>query len=96
MNRCPKNFKTLLRTVNSRAVYRLVNFTPSDQKGFADKSLLETYSAERLPVISEMLEVTTSLLNKTITSGDVAIGQSPILFMLGISCRFSTRICDFS
>ncbi|KAG1845152.1 FAD-binding monooxygenase [Suillus subluteus] len=34
------------------------------QKGFADKSLLETYSAERLPVISEMLGVTTSILDK--------------------------------
>ncbi|KAG1734178.1 FAD binding domain-containing protein [Suillus lakei] len=63
-------------------------------KGLSDKSLLETYSAERLPVISEMLEMTTSILNKAITSGDVSIGRTPILFMLGINCRFSSIALD--
>ncbi|KAG1821882.1 FAD binding domain-containing protein [Suillus subaureus] len=64
------------------------------QKGFADKTLLETYSAERLPVISEMLGVTTSILDKAISSGDGSIGRSPILYMLGINCRFSTIVLD--
>ncbi|KAG2103433.1 FAD binding domain-containing protein [Suillus discolor] len=64
------------------------------QKGLADKSLLETYSAERLPVISEMLEVTTSILDKVTTSGDLSAGRSPILYMLGINCRFSTVVLD--
>ncbi|KAG1821891.1 FAD binding domain-containing protein [Suillus subaureus] len=64
------------------------------QKGFADKSLLETYSAERLPVISEMLGVTTSILDKAISSGDPSIGRSPILYMLGINCRFSSIVLD--
>ncbi|KAG1791742.1 FAD binding domain-containing protein [Suillus plorans] len=64
------------------------------QKGLADKSLLETYSAERLPVISEMLGVTTSILNKTIASKGAQIERSPILFMLGINCRFSTIVLD--
>jgi hypothetical protein len=64
------------------------------QKGFADKSLLETYSDERLPVISEMLGVTTSILDKAIASGDPSIGRSPILYMLGINCRFSTIVLD--
>ncbi|KAG1870118.1 FAD binding domain-containing protein [Suillus subalutaceus] len=64
------------------------------QKGFADKSLLETYSAERLPVISEMLGVTTSILDKAISSGDPSVGRSPILYMLGINCRFSTIVLD--
>ncbi|KIK47456.1 hypothetical protein CY34DRAFT_799419 [Suillus luteus UH-Slu-Lm8-n1] len=63
-------------------------------KGLADKSLLETYNAERLPVISEMLEVTTTILNRTITSGDLSTGRTPILFMLGINCRFSTIVLD--
>jgi len=40
------------------------------EKGIANKSLLETYNAERLPVISEMLEVTTSILDRAVTSGD--------------------------
>ncbi|KAG1899385.1 FAD binding domain-containing protein [Suillus fuscotomentosus] len=64
------------------------------QKGLADKSLLETYSAERLPVISEMLGVTTSILDKAIASGDASSGRTPILFMLGINCRFSTIVLD--
>ncbi|KAG1742155.1 hypothetical protein EDB19DRAFT_1827805 [Suillus lakei] len=42
------------------------------EKGVASISLLETYNAERLPVISEMLEMTTSFLNQSITSGCVS------------------------
>ncbi|KAG1872119.1 FAD binding domain-containing protein [Suillus tomentosus] len=64
------------------------------QKGLADKSLLETYSAERLPVISEMLGVTTSILDKTMASKEPQIGRNSILFMLGINCRFSTIVLD--
>ncbi|KAG2118485.1 FAD binding domain-containing protein [Suillus clintonianus] len=64
------------------------------EKGLADKSLLETYSTERLPVVFEMLDVTTLIFNKVITSGDVSIGRSPILFMLGINCRFSNIVLD--
>ncbi|KAG2071729.1 hypothetical protein BDR04DRAFT_1097681 [Suillus decipiens] len=64
------------------------------EKGFSDKSLLETYSAERLPVISEMLGLTTSILDKAISSGDPTTGRSPILSMLGINCRFSTIVLD--
>ncbi|KAG1894030.1 uncharacterized protein F5891DRAFT_1256603 [Suillus fuscotomentosus] len=63
-------------------------------KGLANKSLLETYSAERLPVISEMLGVTTSILNKTMASKEPQIEQNSILFMLGINCRFSTIVLD--
>ncbi|KAG1791730.1 FAD binding domain-containing protein [Suillus plorans] len=64
------------------------------QKGLADKSLLETYSAERLPVISEMLGVTTSILNKTMASKEPQIERGSVLFMLGINCRFSTIVLD--
>ncbi|KAG1742105.1 FAD binding domain-containing protein [Suillus lakei] len=64
------------------------------EKGLADKSLLETYNAERLPVISEMLEMTTSILNQTITIRDMPIRRGTILFMLGINCRFSNIILD--
>ncbi|KAG1825090.1 FAD binding domain-containing protein [Suillus variegatus] len=64
------------------------------QKGLADKSLLETYSAERLPVISEMLGVTTSILDKTMASKEPQIERNSILFMLGINCRFSTIVLD--
>ncbi|KAG2125946.1 FAD binding domain-containing protein [Suillus clintonianus] len=66
------------------------------EKGLADKSLLETYSAERLPVISEMLEMTSAILKQALTSktGGSTIRRNPILFMLGINCRFSTIVLD--
>ncbi|KAG2360526.1 hypothetical protein BDR07DRAFT_1486945 [Suillus spraguei] len=63
------------------------------EKGFADKSLLETYNAERLPVISEMLEITTAIFNKVVKTDAVSV-QSPILSMLGINCRFSSIVLD--
>ncbi|KAG2153625.1 FAD binding domain-containing protein [Suillus bovinus] len=64
------------------------------EKGLADKSLLETYNAERLPVISEMLEMTTTILNQTLKTGNISTTRSPILFMLGINCRFSDIVLD--
>ncbi|KAG1723314.1 FAD binding domain-containing protein [Suillus occidentalis] len=64
------------------------------EKGLADKSLLETYNAERLPVISEMLEVTTTILNQSLKTNDITARRGPILFMLGINCRFSNIVLD--
>ncbi|KAG0703601.1 FAD binding domain-containing protein [Suillus ampliporus] len=64
------------------------------ENGLADKSLLETYSSERLPVISEMLEITTSILNQAITTGGIAARHNPKLSMLGINCRFSNIVLD--
>ncbi|KAG2147740.1 FAD binding domain-containing protein [Suillus bovinus] len=64
------------------------------EKGLADKSLLETYNAERLPVISEMLEVTTTILNNAVETGNMPAARSPILFMLGINYRFSDIVLD--
>ncbi|KAG2121921.1 FAD binding domain-containing protein [Suillus clintonianus] len=65
-------------------------------KGLADKSLLETYTAERLPVISEMLDITTLFLNHAISSGlgHTSIRRGPIIFMLGVNCRFSSIVLD--
>ncbi|TFY70130.1 hypothetical protein EVG20_g2874 [Dentipellis fragilis] len=39
-------------------------------KGLATPALLESYNTERLPVVKEMLERTTSLLNRTVALGD--------------------------
>ncbi|KAG1829222.1 FAD binding domain-containing protein [Suillus subalutaceus] len=64
------------------------------EKGLADKSLLETYNTERLPVISEMLEMTTAILNQTLETDNAPVTRSPILFMLGINCRFSNIVLD--
>ncbi|KAG2052432.1 hypothetical protein BDR06DRAFT_957725 [Suillus hirtellus] len=63
-------------------------------KGLADKSLLETYNAERLPVISEMLEMTTTILNQALKTDSMTAARTPILFMLGINYRFSNIVLD--
>ncbi|KAG1865749.1 FAD binding domain-containing protein [Suillus tomentosus] len=64
------------------------------EKGLADKSLLETYNAERLPVISEMLEMTTTILNQALKTDSMTAARTPILFMLGINYRFSNIVLD--
>ena len=64
------------------------------EKGLADKSLLETYDEKRLPVISEMLEITTSILNHTIKTGDMTGARTSKLYMLRINCRFSSIVLD--
>ncbi|KIK37211.1 hypothetical protein CY34DRAFT_471216 [Suillus luteus UH-Slu-Lm8-n1] len=64
------------------------------EKGLANKSLLETYSAERLPVISEMLDKTTTILNQAVKTENMVTTRSPILFMLGINYRFSSIVVD--
>ncbi|KAG1812529.1 FAD binding domain-containing protein [Suillus subaureus] len=64
------------------------------EKGLADKSLLETYNAERRPVISEMLEMTTAILNQVVKAKDMTIPRNPIVFMLGVNCRFSNIVLD--
>ncbi|KAG1769042.1 FAD binding domain-containing protein, partial [Suillus occidentalis] len=64
------------------------------EKGLANKSLLDTYSAERMPVISEMLDKTTTFLNQAVKSDSMTAPRSPILFMLGINCRFSSIVVD--
>ncbi|OJA20305.1 hypothetical protein AZE42_08330 [Rhizopogon vesiculosus] len=64
------------------------------EKGLADKSLLETYTTERLPVISEMLEVTTSIMNHAMETGSLSGWSNIILWMLGINYRFSSIVLD--
>ncbi|KAG2352900.1 monooxygenase [Suillus spraguei] len=50
--------------------------------------------ALRLPVISEMLEMTTTILNQTLEANKLTIPRRPILSMLGINCRFSSIVLD--
>ncbi|THG97838.1 hypothetical protein EW026_g4253 [Hermanssonia centrifuga] len=68
-------------------------------KGHASPSLLETYSEERLPVIDEMLNKTTVLLNKTLAfksdgSNTASLDRPKILHMLGVNCRSSGIVVD--
>ncbi|TRM66351.1 FAD binding domain-containing protein [Schizophyllum amplum] len=69
-------------------------------KGLAPHSLLETYIAERLPVITEMLSRTTSLLNRThrtLRPGEKledGLQRGGALNMLGIHYRWSPIVKD--
>ncbi|KAG1722264.1 FAD binding domain-containing protein [Suillus lakei] len=64
------------------------------EKGLADSSLLETYNEERLPVITEMLDMTTSILKHARTTGGTDAWRTTLLYMLGIHCRFSSIVLD--
>ncbi|OBZ66867.1 Pentachlorophenol 4-monooxygenase [Grifola frondosa] len=70
------------------------------EKGIAPPTLLETYTEERLPVIAEMLEKTTQILNKTmVTKGDgsdveSAWDRSGSLNQLGVNYRCSSIVLD--
>ncbi|EIW84632.1 hypothetical protein CONPUDRAFT_116765 [Coniophora puteana RWD-64-598 SS2] len=67
-------------------------------KGISPLSFLDTYTAERLPVIAQMLNITTSLLDKTFgpTRGTVesAMERGRLLFMLGVNYRTSPIVVD--
>ncbi|KAH7930836.1 hypothetical protein BV22DRAFT_1124599 [Leucogyrophana mollusca] len=68
------------------------------QKGLSPDSLLPTYTAERLPVIAEMLELTTELLDKTVRRTE-ALEESVLtrgqkLYMLGVNYRYSPIVVD--
>ncbi|TFY73620.1 hypothetical protein EWM64_g10392, partial [Hericium alpestre] len=69
-------------------------------KGLAAPGLLDSYTEERLPVIKEMLNVTTALLNETFDTttrkaGDPSPWHRPrALNQLGVHCRWSPVVVD--
>lgn len=74
-------------------------------KGLASRTLLESYTTERLPVIAEMLGRTTAILNATVNTAFNAAAKktddakSPlvrpqILHQLGVNCRWSPIVVD--
>ncbi|TDL23952.1 hypothetical protein BD410DRAFT_720172, partial [Rickenella mellea] len=69
-------------------------------KGYASENLLSSYSEERLPVISEMLQRVTSIHGKTFAGGELHGGESrgwtrgKALHMLGINYRWSRIVVD--
>ncbi|KAI5890762.1 uncharacterized protein SCHCODRAFT_02632818 [Schizophyllum commune H4-8] len=66
-------------------------------QGHASPTLLESYPAERVPVIREMLERTTRLLDRTMRPGedtDEAWHRRGPLHMLGIHYRWSHIVVD--
>ncbi|KAF7370527.1 Pentachlorophenol 4-monooxygenase [Mycena sanguinolenta] len=68
-------------------------------KGLAPMTLLDSYNDERVPVITEMINKTTALLNKTIgasaVAGDTARwNRGGPLLMLGVNYRWSSIVVD--
>ncbi|KAH7912298.1 hypothetical protein BJ138DRAFT_1178955 [Hygrophoropsis aurantiaca] len=67
-------------------------------KGISPASLLSTYTTERIPVIAEMLNLTTVLLNKTVgrteATAESAFERGQRLYMLGVNYRFSPIVVD--
>jgi 2-polyprenyl-6-methoxyphenol hydroxylase-like FAD-dependent oxidoreductase len=64
-------------------------------KGLSPASLLDSYTTERLPVIAEMLNVTTELLQRIRTAPlDHAMERERKLDMLGVNYRFSPIVRD--
>jgi hypothetical protein len=65
-------------------------------KRLAHTSLLDTYSEERLPVVSEMLKQTTKLLNGIVKSSkDGGVWKRPgSALQLGINYRWSSIVLD--
>ncbi|KIJ65140.1 hypothetical protein HYDPIDRAFT_153117 [Hydnomerulius pinastri MD-312] len=67
-------------------------------KGLSPPSLLNTYSEERVPVIAEMLKLTTHLLDKNIEADRVAQAKSwrrgEETYMLGVNYRGSRILVD--
>jgi len=62
------------------------------------ETLLDTFSEERVPVISQMLRLTTESLNGTInadrTRTATSFTRTPVFYMLGINYRGSRGIVD--
>lgn len=74
-------------------------------KGQATPSLLDSYESERMPVIAELLKISTSLFNRVADSvsvksaaksfhGDPQGEKKRKLFQLDINYRWSEAICD--
>lgn len=66
-------------------------------RGLAPISLLETYNQERLPVIAEMLQQVTGIMEKETSNAELKAGamvRGKNLFMLGINYRWSPIILD--
>ncbi|EIW82608.1 hypothetical protein CONPUDRAFT_120706 [Coniophora puteana RWD-64-598 SS2] len=63
-------------------------------KGLSPPSLLETYSEERLPVIAEMLNLTTGVLNQSAIGTDASFVRPSRLLMLGVNHRTSSIVLE--
>ena len=65
-------------------------------KGLSAPTLLDTYDSERLPVIAEMLNITTGIINRIKGSGGVehTMRRDQTMTMLGVNYRWSPIVVD--
>ncbi|KZV73415.1 hypothetical protein PENSPDRAFT_297016 [Peniophora sp. CONT] len=64
-------------------------------KGLSQLSLLQSYEEERMPVIREMLRMTTNLADKTFKDEDSSAWERPLaLRQLGVHYRWSSIVID--
>ena len=65
-------------------------------KGISPPSLLDTYTEERLPVVAEMLDLTTKILETTIDKPNNESGwrRTGSLNQLGVNYRWSSIVVD--
>ncbi|KAF8895555.1 FAD binding domain-containing protein [Infundibulicybe gibba] len=63
-------------------------------KGLSPKTLLDTYTEERIPVIAEMLGETTEILNRTMQKDDTAWRRDGPLTQLNVNYRWSSIVVD--
>ena len=65
-------------------------------KGLSASTLLDSYDSERLPVIAEMLNITTGMLKQMHGSDGLekAMHRGEKLTMLGVNCRWSSIVID--
>ena len=65
-------------------------------KGISPPSLLETYTEERIPVVAEMLNLTTKILEATIDkpSNEAGWKRTGNLNQLGVNYRWSSIVVD--
>jgi hypothetical protein len=65
-------------------------------KGLSPPSLLDTYTEERLPVVAEMLNLTTKILKETIDkpSNEAGWRRTGNLNQLGVNYRWSSIVID--
>ncbi|KAF8638953.1 hypothetical protein AX16_010427 [Volvariella volvacea WC 439] len=64
-------------------------------KGLASRTLIDSYTEERIPVIAEVLDRTTKILNRTFHEKDDSVWKtSPSLMQLGVNYRWSSIVLD--
>lgn len=63
-------------------------------KGVSPPALLDTFSEERIPVISEMIAQTTRLLKNTLGNDEGALKTDGMLYQLGVNYRWSSVVID--